>query len=617
MSYHSPNFPISTKEHLVKSLTIKFVTIPSKIYFHRLFFQWRVVSIAYRKAGDYMKTLELAPLKGKILRVFLLRKAYDEPWRITSPSTVSDSKMSIIKRPSMAYCDMIKQVAESENPDFATDELGMRNLNEFHEDNPLADVFVKLKIPFFAVDMDEFAHTYLSRSIKLKMEKRNEILEGLRVLTDEKLTPEVQDKIDRLVAYGQYLHDELEEEIRQVQFGIRESWIVMGILNKADSLKKKRITALHLSSPRHFQGLMELLQSLEVEVVPISFKQILSELPKEEIKGMTELTGVSSVSVVPVIKRPKTKLSDILFFLEADEHASPFDICVAYDAGFDVVVPYSGISLDKIQDLVQDAIFSRGTKGVKHLCFFVGGRQVSVARQMADKIQKAMVKPFETAVIVDPHGAFSTAAAMVAKAEAALRQLNQGSLKSNIALVLAGTGPVGESVAHLLSKSGAITILTSRKIERAREVAIRASVESNKVEGVKVTTTEEMQELINDATLIFAVGAPGVQLVSLEQLQSSLGTKILLDVNAVPPNGIESVTPTDDLRELIPDTYGIGALTIGDLKLKVQRQMLQEARKNAQSVYDDETALTIARNILEEQHEVMSKPKLTIEVVTP
>ncbi|TRO54292.1 hypothetical protein E2P64_09320 [Candidatus Bathyarchaeota archaeon] len=563
-----------------------------------------------------MKTLELAPLSGKKLRVFLIRKAYDEPWLIHSPSSESESKISAIKRPSMAYCDMIKQIAESESPDFATDELGLRSLKEFREDSPVADVFSKLKIPFYAVEMDEVAHSYLSRSIKLKLEKRNEVLDGLRILSDEKITPSVQDKIDRLVAYGQYLHDELEEEIRQVQFGIRESWIAMGILNQAELLKKKRLTAFHLSSPRHFQGMMELLQSLEVDVVPISFKRILAEVPKEEMKGMTELTGVSSVSVVPVIKRPKTKLSDILFFLEADEHASPFDICVAYDAGFDVVVPYSGVSLNQIQDLVQDAIFSRGTKGVKHLCFFVGGRQVSVARQMADRIQKAMVKPFETAVIIDPHGAFSTAAAMVAKAEDALRKLNQGSLKSNIALILAGTGPVGESVAHLLSKSGALTVLTSRNIERAKEVANRASIEGNKVERVQSTSPEDIHELLEDANLIFAVGAPGIQLVSLEQLQSVLGTKILLDVNAVPPSGIESLTPIDDLRELIPENYGIGALTIGDLKLKVQRQMLQEARKNAQGIYDDETALDIARNILKEQREAISKPKLKIEVVT-
>lgn len=561
-----------------------------------------------------MKTLELTPLKGKKLRVFLIRKAYDEPWWITPPSSEADPKISIIKRPSMAYCDMIKKVVESEQPDFATDELGMRNLKKFRENNPLSDVFTKLEIPYYAVDMDDFAHAYLTRSIQLKLEKRNEVLESLRILSEEKTTPAEQEKIDRLVAYGQYLHDELEDEIRQVQFGIRESWIAMGILNKADRLKKKRITAIHLSSPQHFQGLMELLQSLDVDVTPFSFKQILSEMPREELKGMTELTGVSKVTVVPVIKHPKVKKSDILFFLEADDHASPFDICVAYDAGFNVVVPYSGVSLDQIPTLVQDAIFSRGPKGVKHTCFFVSGRQVPAACQMAEMIQKAMVNPFETAVIVDPRGAFSTSAAMVAKAEAALRQLNLGSLNGKIALILAGTGPVGESVAHLLAKCGAITVLTSRKIERAKAVAERASTKDNTVEGIQVTTPEEIHELINDATLIFAVGAPGVQLVSLEQLQAVLGTKILLDVNAVPPSGVESLNPTDDLRELIPDTYGIGALAIGDLKLKVQRQMLQEARKKAQGIYDDKAALNIAREILEEQLELKSKPRLKIEV---
>lgn len=561
-----------------------------------------------------MKTLELAPLKGKKLRVLLIRKAYDEPWWITPPSSEADSKTSIIKRPSMAYCDMIKMVVESEQPDFATDELGMRNMKKFHEDNPLSDVFTKLKIPYYAVDMDDFAYAYLTRSIQLKLEKRNEILDSLRILSEDKPTPFEQEKIDRLVAYGQYLHDELEEEIKHVKFGIRESWIAMGILNKADSLRKKRITAIHLSSPQHFQGVMEILQTVDVEVTPLSFKQLISEMPREELKGMTELTGVSKVTVVPVIKRPKVKKSDILFFLDADDHASPFDICVAYDAGFDVVVPYSGVSLDQIPNLVQDAIFSRGPKGVKHTCFYVSGRQVPAACQMADTIQKAMVHPFETAIIIDPRGAFSTAAAMVAKVEEALRQLNLGSLKRKIALVLAGTGPVGESVARLLARCGAITVLTSRKIERARAVAERVSTSDNTVEGIQVTTPEEIHELLDDATLIFAVGPPGVQLVSLEQLKSILGTKILLDGNAVPPSGVESLIPTDDLRELIPDTFGIGALAIGDLKLKVQLQMLKEARKKAQGIYDETAALTIARDILLEQRHSTSKPKLKIEI---
>ncbi|MFX1565486.1 MAG: NAD(P)-dependent methylenetetrahydromethanopterin dehydrogenase [Promethearchaeota archaeon] len=563
-----------------------------------------------------MKTLELAPLKGKKLRVFLIQKAYDEPWYITaSPSQKSDPPLAVIKRPSMAYCDMVKKVAEAELPAFATDELGMRSNQNFFEDNPLADVFKKLKIPYIPVEMDEVAHAYLSRSIQTKLEKRNEVLEVLKDLSDEKSSRKNHEQIEQLIAYGQYLHDEVEDELTQIQFGIRESWITMGILNQANKLKPKRVTSIHLCSPQHFTGMLDLLQTLDVEVTPISFRQILNETPSELLKGMTDLTGVSSVSVVPVLKRPKVKMSDILFFLETDSHASPFDICVAYDAEFDVVVPYDGVSLERVQDLVQDAIFSRGTKGVKHTCFFVGGRQVPYARKMAKAILKSMVGPFSTGVVVDPHGAFSTSAAMVAKANFALRQLELGSLEDTKALILAGTGPVGESAAHLLAMSGAETVLTSRKAEKAQIVANRLSTDQNTVSGIQASTPDEIFTAVETATLILAAGAPGVQLVSLPQLNSTSGTKILLDANAVPPSGIESLDPTDDLRELVPHIYGIGALTVGDLKLKIQRQMLQQARKSASGLYDDEAALQIGYDILEDQQHKAERPGLKLKVV--
>jgi methylene-tetrahydromethanopterin dehydrogenase len=563
-----------------------------------------------------MRTLELAPLKGKKLRVLLVRKSYDEPWYVTAhPMREADSTPSLIKSPSMAYCDMIKKVVEAELPNFATDELGMRSAKEFREKNPLADVFKQLKVPYYAVEMDEVAHAYLSRGIQMKLEKRNEVLEILKDFSKEDASAKDQERFEQLVGYGQYLHDELETELTQIQFGIRESWIAMGILEQAERMKQKRITSLHLCSPQHFKGMLELLQTLEVEVTPITFKLVLGEKPREMLKGMTELTGVSSVSVVPVLKRPKAKMSDILFFLETDSHASPFDICVAYDAGFNVVVPYEGVSLDRVQDLVQDAIFSRGTKGVKHTCFFVGGRQVPQARKMAKQILNSMVGPFSTGVVVDPHGAFSTSAAMIAKAEVAMKQLDFGSLQGAKALVLAGTGPVGESAAHLLAISGAGTTLTSRNAEKALEVANRASTKNGKVAGIQVATPKDALTAIEDATIILAAGAPGIQLVSLDQLKSTNGTKILLDVNAVPPSGIESLEPTDDLRELIAHKFGIGALAVGDLKLKVQREMFEQARKNASGLYDDEAAFQIARDILEEQQDNIRRPGLKILAV--
>ena len=562
-----------------------------------------------------MKSLELAPLKGKKLRVLLIQKAYDEPWYITThPPQNIDSKLSVIKRPSMAYCDMVKKVAEAELPNFATDELGMRSVKEFDKDNPLADIFKKLKVPYYPVEMDDVAHAYLLRSIQMKLEKRNEVLESIKDLSVEKKSSRDQEKVEQLIAYGQYLHDELEAELTQIQFGIRESWIAMGILEQAEKLKPKRITSIHLCSPQHFTGILDLLQTLEVEVTPISFKQVLEETPKEKLKGMTELTGVSSVSVVPVLKRPKVKMSDILFYLETDSHASPFDICVAYDAGFDVVVPYEGVSLERVQDLVQDAIFSRGTKGVKHTCFFVGGRQVPHARKMAKQIMKSMVGPFATGVVVDPHGAFSTSAAMVAKANAAMEQLELGTLQDATALVLAGTGPVGESAAHLLAMAGAETILTSRKADRAHAVADRLSTENYSVTGIQVTTPEETLAAIETATLVLAAGAPGIQLVSRDQLVSAEGTKILLDVNAVPPSGIELLEPTDDLRELTSQKYGIGALAVGDLKLRVQREMLRQARTKASGLYDDEAAFQLACDLLEAQQDKARRPGLKLEI---
>jgi methylene-tetrahydromethanopterin dehydrogenase len=548
-----------------------------------------------------MKTLEVAPLKGKKLRVVLVSKAYDEPWSVTTPATRHpDSELTVIRRPSIAYCDMVRQVVEAEKPDFATDELGPRSVKEFRENNPLAEVFAKLKVPYQPVDMDEFARSHLSQAVETKLERRNEVLESLKSLSEEEATPAIKQKIEQLVAYGQYLQEELEEEVRRIQFGIRESWITMGIMKTADRLQKKRITAIHLSSPQHVKGLMELLQSLEVDVTSITPKQVLTETPKEPLRGMTALTGVSSVSVVPVVKRQEKKTSDILFFLEADDHASPFDICVAYDAGFDVVVPYPGVTAERIPELVQDAIFSRGTKGVKHTCFFVGGRNPDQSREMAKSIRKAMVRPFETAIVVDPHGAFSTSAAMVAKAEAALQHLELGPLKDARVLVLGGTGPVGESVAHLCATAGAATVITSRDASRAAAVAKRVSTKTNSVKGIQATTPTEIQSALADATLVFVTGAPGVQFVSLTQLEAINGIKILIDANAVPPSGVESLSPTDDVRELTADKFGIGALAVGDLKLKVQRQMLTDARRKAEGLFEDDAALTIGREALEQ-----------------
>ena len=54
-------------------------------------------------------------------------------------------------------------------------------------------------------------------------------------------------------------------------------------------------------------------------------------------------------------------------------NVSPFDVNMAIDAGYDVVIPYTAVTLEEVTALIQDAIFSRGPKGVKHTGIFIGG----------------------------------------------------------------------------------------------------------------------------------------------------------------------------------------------------------------------------------------------------
>ncbi|NHI90383.1 MAG: hypothetical protein EAX87_12725 [Candidatus Thorarchaeota archaeon] len=550
-----------------------------------------------------MKTLELEPLNEKKLHLLLVKKAYNEPWSVTSfPTTKSEPRTGILQRPSMAFCNMIRQLAEREKPDFVTDELGMRSAKEFEEDNPLVETFADLKVPFRAVEMDEFARSYLASSLEQKMDKRNEIIDAIQALSKKKRVSDADYRIDQLTAYGQYIQDQFEDELRDIEFGIRESWIAMGILKEADNIEKKKINGIHLCSPQHFEGLMNLLEMVDVDVTPITYKSELAGAEDETMEGITGLTGISSVEMTPVVKHPKNKKQSILFFLEEQNYASPFDVCVAYDAGFDIVVPYSNVSADNVTTLVQDAIFSRGVKGVKRTCFFIGGRDITKAREMANDVKTAMVKPFVTSVVVDPHGAFTTSAALVAKAEEALPAIGLDSLGKAKVLVLAGTGPVGQSVATLCAAAGAETTISSRSAERAKDVADHLSTDIYSIKGIQVSTPEEVQAALKKATLVFATGPPGAELVTKDHLDSVATNQILLDANAVPPSGIAGLKPSDDLRELASGKLGIGPLAIGDLKLKVQRNLLRDAREKSKGIYDDSSALDVARAILDELH---------------
>lgn len=271
--------------------------------------------------------------------------------------------------------------------------------------------------------------------------------------------------------------------------------------------------------------------------------------------------------------------ASILHLITAAKNASPFDVNMAYDAGFDKIMPYTNVTLSEVTGLTQDAIFSRGLSGVKREGIFIGGRDIDLAMEMLNASKKAMFAPFACSVFADPSGAFTTAAAMIAKVEAHLKDKFGEDLTGKILSVFGATGPVGSCVAIIAAQQGAKVQMVAHNSVAAVEPKVLAwnaqyQVDLQVVDG---TTEAKKLDILAQTEIVICAAAAGVQVISQESLAHAKQLKIAADVNAVAPVGVQGVGVSDD-GVLIADTqiYGIGALAIGQLKYTTQHQLLKQ-----------------------------------------
>ncbi len=145
----------------------------------------------------------------------------------------------------------------------------------------------------------------------------------------------------------------------------------------------------------------------------------------------------------------------ILHMVTPLKHMSPFDVNMAVDAGCDVVITHTDVSLGEVSGLVQDAIFSRPPKTGARTGMFFGGKNAVLALDMMAAAKKALVPPFGLSLFADPAGSFTTAAALVACAEKTLRQKKNRDLRGLKVAVFGATGVVGFSAG--VSFSSAMT----------------------------------------------------------------------------------------------------------------------------------------------------------------
>jgi hypothetical protein len=284
----------------------------------------------------------------------------------------------------------------------------------------------------------------------------------------------------------------------------------------------------------------------------------------------------------------------ILIQLDSDPRPSVFDRVVAIDAGVDQLFSYGGVKPEHVRDLVHGAIFTRGPKDLHRTALFIGGSDVAAGEQLLAESVKHMIPAagLRVSVLLDANGANTTAAAAV---RAAARHLP---LKGAKALVLGGTGPVGQRVALLLAREGAEVRVGSRQLARASATVdtIRARAPGAVLEPAGIASAAELPPALAGRTLVIAAGAAGVVLLPQEARRACPTLKVAIDLNAVPPLGIDGVEATAK-GSLCDGAICYGAIGVGGTKMKIHKAAVARLFERNDQVLDAEQVYALGEGL--------------------
>ena len=283
----------------------------------------------------------------------------------------------------------------------------------------------------------------------------------------------------------------------------------------------------------------------------------------------------------------------LLLQLDSSRLPSVFDQVVAYDAGADVVMSYGGVTEGDVRDLIHGCIFTRGPKDLKNTAVWIGGNNMSAGEQLLAMAQDALFDPFCVSIMLDSNGSNTTAVAAVVKIEEALRQM-----KGRKVLILAGTGPVGQRAAGLLATGGADVTITSRRPEQGEKARQFISARFNvPVEAVTLNDPSKLPELLEGVEVLLNSGPAGVQMVPQSAWTKAKDLKIAVDLNAVPPLGIEGVE-VNDAGQKKNGVIVFGAFGVGNFKTKLHKACIGRLFQRNDLVLDAEAIAEIARELV-------------------
>jgi methylenetetrahydrofolate/methylenetetrahydromethanopterin dehydrogenase (NADP+) len=284
-------------------------------------------------------------------------------------------------------------------------------------------------------------------------------------------------------------------------------------------------------------------------------------------------------------------MKKLLFQFDTDAYPSVFDTVVAYDGSADHVIGHGGLTPDNVAKLVEGAIFTRAPKDKKHTAIFVGGSDMIAGQALFSAVQKHFFDGFKVSIMFDSNGCNTTAAAAIAKMVAGR------SFAGKKAVVLAGTGPVGQRAAAMLAKEGATVAITSRKLEQAVKAcdAMKARFDVDLL-AVEAANKDARAIAIADAHIVLATGAAGIELLTEEQWRDNTNLELIADANATPPLGIGGT----DMMDKGIERHGKliwGAIGFGAFKLALHRACIAKLFEDNKQVLDAEEIFALAKEM--------------------
>jgi len=292
----------------------------------------------------------------------------------------------------------------------------------------------------------------------------------------------------------------------------------------------------------------------------------------------------------------------ILHMVSPQKHVSPFDVNMALDAGFDQVIPYANVEVAEIRALVQDAIFSRPPKLALRTGLFIGGKNAVLALAMLKAAKEALFPPFALSIFADPAGSFTTAGAMVACVERVLRENKQRKLNGLRVAVFGATGVVGFSSGVICALEGARVTLVGHdgpdRVRRsAEEIRKRFGLEVDHADG---SSEEKKSEILAQSEVALVAARAGMQVLSKVQVDAAPSLLVAADVNAVPPPGVEGLSPKANGEAIgAGGALGIGPLAIGDIKYKTESGLFRKMIEADKAVaLDFRDAFALARELV-------------------